>query len=40
MDLRPRRVDFEEVWSSLKDTVQRIVKIQEIKRTTWDSNFR
>uniref|UniRef100_A0A915EB78 Cullin-5 n=1 Tax=Ditylenchus dipsaci TaxID=166011 RepID=A0A915EB78_9BILA len=39
MNLRPRRVDFDEVWKSLKATVEDIVCLQPLQRITWDHNF-
>lgn len=40
MNLRPRNVNFDDVWGTLKNTVEGIVKLQPLKRITWDHNFR
>ncbi|KAI1729285.1 cullin family domain-containing protein [Ditylenchus destructor] len=39
MNLRPRTVNFDEVWGTLRNTVEGIVKLQEVKKRTWDDNF-
>lgn len=40
MNLRPRAVNFEDVWLKLKETVEAIVALRPIERITWDHNFR
>lgn len=39
MSLKPRAVNFEEVWSGLHETVEQVVTMGSIKRTIWNERF-
>uniref|UniRef100_A0A914M4W7 Cullin N-terminal domain-containing protein n=1 Tax=Meloidogyne incognita TaxID=6306 RepID=A0A914M4W7_MELIC len=39
MNLRPRAVNFDDVWSKLKETAEAIISLKPIERLTWDHNF-
>jgi len=39
MSLKPRAVNFDEVWSGLKETVQQVVTMGSIKRNVWNERF-
>lgn len=39
MSLKPREVNFEEVWGGLLETVQQVVTMGSIKRTVWNERF-
>jgi hypothetical protein len=40
MNLRPRTVNFDDVWSKLRETAEAIISLKPIERLTWDHNFR
>uniref|UniRef100_A0A914HEE8 Cullin family profile domain-containing protein n=1 Tax=Globodera rostochiensis TaxID=31243 RepID=A0A914HEE8_GLORO len=39
MNLRPKAVNFEDVWSKLRETLEAIICLKPIERITWDHNF-
>lgn len=39
MSLKPRAVNFEEVWGDLMETVQQVVTMGSIKRSVWNTRF-
>lgn len=39
MSLKPRAVNFEEVWGDLVETVQQVVTMGSIKRSVWNTRF-
>lgn len=39
MSLKPRAVNFDEVWGGLLETVQQVVTMGSIKRTIWNERF-
>ncbi|KAL7078299.1 hypothetical protein ACQ4LE_002034 [Meloidogyne hapla] len=39
MNLRPKAVNFDDVWSKLKETAEAIISLKPIERITWDHNF-
>uniref|UniRef100_A0A915JAA7 Cullin N-terminal domain-containing protein n=1 Tax=Romanomermis culicivorax TaxID=13658 RepID=A0A915JAA7_ROMCU len=39
MSLRPRPVDFDQIWTPLKNSLLRIMKLECITRTDWDNHF-
>ncbi|XP_045120266.1 cullin-2-like isoform X2 [Portunus trituberculatus] len=39
MSLKPRAVNFDEVWGGLLETVQQVVTMGSIKRTVWNERF-
>lgn len=39
MSLKPRAVNFDEVWSGLRETVQQVVTMGSIKRNIWNERF-
>ena len=39
MSLRPRRVDFESTWDTLKDTVTGVITCGSVARATWNDRF-
>ncbi|KAF7636391.1 CULLIN_2 domain-containing protein [Meloidogyne graminicola] len=39
MNLRPKAVNFDDVWTKLKETAESIISLKPIDRLTWDHNF-
>lgn len=39
MSLKPRRIAFDEVWKELRETVQQVITLQDIKRDVWNNRF-
>lgn len=39
MSLKPRAVNFDEVWGGLLETVQQVVTMETIKRSIWNERF-
>lgn len=39
MTLRPREIVFEEVWGSLRDTVEEVLKLNKVGKTKWNESF-
>ncbi|CAG4949117.1 unnamed protein product [Parnassius apollo] len=39
MSLKPRNVDFQETWASLKETVAGVVALQAVERAVWNMRF-
>ncbi|KAL4711200.1 hypothetical protein ACJJTC_019041 [Scirpophaga incertulas] len=39
MSLKPRNVDFQETWATLKETVAGVVGLQTIERSVWNTRF-
>ena len=39
MSLRPRRVDFDSTWNTLKDTVTGVISCGSVARATWNDRF-
>jgi len=39
MNLQPKRVNFDEAWKTLKNSVEVLVNLQSLERRVWDDNF-
>ena len=39
MSLKPRRVDFDSTWDTLKDTVTGVITCGAVARATWNDRF-
>lgn len=39
MTLRPREIVFDEVWMSLRDTVEKVLKLNNIEKSAWNASF-
>lgn len=39
MTLRPREIVFEEVWGSLRETVERVLKLNNVDKQIWNESF-
>lgn len=39
MTLRPREIVFDEVWMSLRGTVEQVLKLNNIGRNQWNASF-
>ncbi|PNF25320.1 Cullin-2 [Cryptotermes secundus] len=39
MSLRPRRVNFNEMWVGLQETVKGVITLDNVPRATWNSHF-
>lgn len=39
MTLRPKEIVFEEVWGSLRDTVEKVLKLNKVEKTKWSESF-
>ncbi|KAL3068341.1 hypothetical protein niasHT_030632 [Heterodera trifolii] len=39
MNLRPKAVNFDDVWSKLRETLEAIISLKPIERIIWDHNF-
>ena len=39
MSLKPKRVDFDTTWSSLKETVKGVITFSNVPRATWNDRF-
>jgi len=40
MSLKPKRVDFNQTWNVLQDTVKGVITLADIPRATWNDRFR
>jgi cullin 2 len=40
MSLRPKNVDFTELWGGLQKTVKGVITLDNVPRATWNSHFR
>jgi cullin 2 len=40
MSLRPRNVNFNEMWVGLQETVKGVITLDNVPRATWNSHFR
>ena len=40
MSLKPRRILFDEVWGSLKKTVEEVISLKAVNREDWSSSFK
>jgi cullin 2 len=40
MSLKPRRVDFNEKWVGLQETVKGVITLGNVPRETWNARFR
>lgn len=39
MSLRPQKIVFDEVWGCLRQTVEKVLKLNIVKRDDWNSSF-
>ena len=39
MSLKPKRVDFDTTWASLKETVKGVITFSNVARATWNDRF-
>ena len=39
MSLKPKRVDFDTTWASLKETVKGVITFSNVPRATWNDRF-
>lgn len=40
MSLKPKRVDFNQTWNALQETVKGVITLANIPRATWNDRFR
>lgn len=39
MSLKPKRVNFEETWMNLKQTVKDVITMGNVNKTVWNDRF-
>lgn len=39
MSLKPKRVNFEDTWLVLQETVKDVLTLGNVKRSTWNDRF-
>lgn len=39
MSLKPKRVNFDSIWSQLLETVKKVVVGEQVERTDWNDRF-
>lgn len=39
MSLKPKKVNFDETWSDLRDTVQEVITLAKVDRSIWNNRF-
>ena len=39
MSLKPRQVDFESTWATLKQTCESVTRLRKVKRDEWNDRF-
>ncbi|XP_055644695.1 cullin-2 isoform X2 [Toxorhynchites rutilus septentrionalis] len=39
MSLKPKRIDFDQTWSELKDTVKEVITLGSVRRDVWSNRF-
>lgn len=39
MSLKPKRVNFDEKWQELKETVKEVITLGSVKRNIWNDRF-
>jgi cullin 2 len=39
MSLKPKHVDFEPTWNRIRETVQKVIVLQKVKRSEWNDRF-
>lgn len=39
MSLKPKRVNFNETWQDLKDTIKEVITLGNVKRDIWNNRF-
>lgn len=39
MTLRPREIVFEQVWGDLRDTVEKVLKLNNVGKNRWNESF-
>jgi len=37
--LRPTQIDFNEIWATIKDTLERVLKLKKVTRSEWNERF-
>ena len=40
MSLKPKKVDFNETWLVLQETVKGVITLDHVPRATWNDRFR
>lgn len=40
MSLKPRRIQFDEVWGSLRKTVEEVISLSPVNRNAWNNSFK
>lgn len=40
MSLKPKRVNFDETWQDLRQTVKEVITLGNVKRNIWSDRFR
>lgn len=40
MSLKPKVVDFGQIWGTLQETVQGVITLANVPRSTWNDRFR
>lgn len=40
MSLKPKKVDFNETWDVLQETVKGVITLGNVPRATWNDRFR
>lgn len=39
MSLKPKRINFDEVWLVLRKTVEEVITLKNVKRDEWNNRF-
>uniref|UniRef100_A0A1A9VZX7 Cullin-2 n=1 Tax=Glossina brevipalpis TaxID=37001 RepID=A0A1A9VZX7_9MUSC len=39
MSLKPKRVNFNEIWSDLRNTAEAVIKLDKVEKNVWNSSF-
>lgn len=39
MSLRPQKIEFDVVWGCLRQTVDKVLKLNRVERDDWNSSF-
>lgn len=40
MSLKPRRIQFDEVWGCLRKTVEEVITLKHVNKDAWNSSFK
>ena len=39
MSLKPKKVNFNEIWTDLKSTAEAVIKLDKVERNVWNTSF-